>query len=425
MTLSARSQQPSLLLRGGNVLKAGASGPERLDIAITSNGTIARIAPSIDCDPEVPIADISGRLVTPGLVDIHQHLDKTATRRLVTNPDSTLTGAITAFETFQSAVAPEDLMFRAQKTVEACIARGTVAIRSHVNVGPKVALRGLEALAELRERIRERIRLQIVAFLSREAGYSASSATHWLETAIAAGADAIGGAPAHADNPEAFLDVIFDVAQRRDVPIDLHLDEHLDSTAHRIRSVVGRTEAAGFQSRVIAGHCSALGALPRVEAAKLIERLAVARIGVVTLPAANLYLLGRGADRLAPRGLTRVKELITAGVPVAAGSDNIQDAFVPVGTGDLLEIARWTVLAGHLNSTDLGAAFRMITSAPAQMMNLVGYGIDDGSRADLLITEAEDEEDMIASGATERTVLLGGKLVAGSLATALSAQSRN
>ncbi|HET7849329.1 MAG TPA: amidohydrolase family protein [Pseudolabrys sp.] len=413
--LSADSQQPGLVLRGGRVLKSGGRRPERLDIAITRGGSIARLAPSIDCRPDVPVADISDRLVTAGLVDIHQHLDKTRTRQLLTNADSSLQGAIAAFQKFQLTASRKDILMRARQTVEACIARGTVAIRTHVNVGPNAGLRGIEALAELRESMKDRVRLQIVAFLSREAGCSPDSAAHWLDAAVAAGADCVGGAPAHADDADAFLDIVFDVADRRDVSIDLHVDEHLDSTAHRIRSVIERTLAGGLQKRVVAGHCSALGALPRTQAATLIEKLALAKISIVTLPAANLYLLGRDVDCLPPRGLTRVKDLIAAGIPVAAGSDNIQDAFVPVGTGDLLETARWTVLAGHLDASDLGAAFRMITTAPAAMMNLEGYGIHEGSRADLLIADAEDEEDMVASGPVDRTVLFAGKVVSGRL----------
>jgi len=398
------------------VLKTGAAKPETLDIAIGADGSIIRIAPAIDCSLDVPVADISGQLVTPGLIDIHQHLDKAGTRRIIANQGTTLKSAVAAFEGFASGLSREDLMTRAKKTIEACVARGTVAIRSHVNVGSSSELRGIEALAELREAMAGRIKLQLVAFLSREAGYTRESASRWLKTAIAAGADCLGGAPAHAEDPDAFLDVIFEVAQHYDVSIDLHLDEHLDAADHHLRAVADRTEASGFQTRVVASHCSVLSAMSATDAHDIIERLAAAKIGVVTLPAANLYLLGRDTDRLQPRGLTRVKDLIAAGVCVATGSDNIQDPFVPVGTGDLLETARWTLLAAHFNARDLGTAFRMITTAPAKMMNLAGYGIYDGSRADLLIAGAEDEEDMIASGASKRAVLIGGKLVAGRLA---------
>src|SRR6185436_15349061 len=110
--------------------------------------------------------------------------------------------------------------------------------------------------------------------------------------------------------------------------------------------------------------------------------------------AANLFLQGRDAAKLPPRGVTRILELLKAGVVVAAASDNIQDPFVPPGSGDLLEIARWALLAGHLGSNDLGRAFEMITSAPARLLGLDGdYGVRAGARADLLIAHAEDAPD--------------------------------
>ena len=135
---------------------------------------------------------------------------------------------------------------------------------------------------------------------------------------------------------------------------------------------------------------------------------------MVTLPAANLFLQGRAADRLAPRGLTRVRELLDAGVPVAAASDNIEDAFVPTGSGDLLEIARWTLLAGHLGLNDLRIAFDMVSSVPAALMGLDDLGIREGARADLLIARGAGIEDLVAAGTLARTVLVGGRVVASS-----------
>src|SRR5262249_35863869 len=149
---------------------------------------------------------------------------------------------------------------------------------------------------------------------------------------------------------------------------------------------------------------------------RIMVGLAEADIAVVTLPAANLFLQGRDSERLAPRGLTRVRELLKMGVRVAAASDNIQDPFIPVGSGDLLEIARWIVLAGHLGLTDLQTAFDMVSSAAAAAIGLgEGWGIRAGARADLLITNASDTDDLIATGPQARAVLVGGRLVSGSL----------
>ena len=126
--------------------------------------------------------------------------------------------------------------------------------------------------------------------------------------------------------------------------------------------MIERTRAHGMAGKVVASHSSALSALEPRDAARVMEGFAAAGIGVVTLPAANLFLQGRDAAKLPPRGVTRILELLKAGVLVAAASDNIQDPFVPPGSGDLLEIARWALLAGHLGSNDLGRAFEMITT---------------------------------------------------------------
>jgi cytosine deaminase len=274
-------------------------------------------------------------------------------------------------------------------------------------------VRGIEAMVELRERCAGRMTLQVVAHVTSDAARMRSAARAWIEQAVAVGADVIGGVPAFSDDPIAFIDLVFELAERHALPIDMHIDEHLDAGSLLFDPLIERTRAHGMQGRVVASHSSALSALAPKEAQRIVEGLAAAGIGVITLPAANLFLQGRDAQALPPRGLTRVRELRAAGVPVAAGSDNIQDPFVPTGSGDLLEIARWTVLAGHLGLNDLAIAFDMVSRAPASIMGLGDdWGIREGARADLLITEADDHEDLVASGALARTVMVGGRVVA-------------
>jgi cytosine deaminase len=235
----------------------------------------------------------------------------------------------------------------------------------------------------------------------------------WLRSAIDLGIDAIGGVPAFSDQPIAFLKLLFEMAQRSGLPLDMHIDEHLDETKLLFDELARMTRAYGMAGRVVAGHCSALSAMPPDAARRTIDNLRDAGVGIVTLPAANLFLQGRAADRLPPRGLTRVKELLDAGVAVAAASDNVQDPFVPTGSGDLLEIARWTLLAGQLGLGDLQKTFEMVSATPAVMMGLgEDWGIREGARADILIVRADTIDDLVAGGAPERTVLFGGRVVA-------------
>lgn len=404
-----------MVLRGARIQDDAARPPEYRDILIDDAGRIARLLPSGSDAPSVPVVDLTGKLIVPGLVDAHQHLDKSRTLDAVPNPEGTLPGAIAAFRDYASTMTREDIAARAERTMQASLARGTIAIRSHVNVDAETRNRGIEAMVAVRERWRDRMQLQIVAFLTGSGARSAE-ASGWLAAALDAGADVIGGAPAIAADPDTFLDMLFGAAERTGRPIDLHLDEHLDVNSLHFEGVIERTRALGMQGRVVASHCSALSALPPDTAKRLIDGFASAGIGVVTLPAANLFLQGRDAIQLTPRGLTRVNELAAAGVVVACASDNIRDPFVPTGSGDMLEIARWTLLAAHFASTELGRAFTMASSLPARLLGVDGdYGLRENARADFLITDAEDIADLVAGGALQRTVMVGGRIVAGRL----------
>lgn len=406
----------ALVLKNARVLRADAKEAEPLDLAIGVDGRIASLSPAIPPDAHAKTIDLAGRLVVPGLVDAHQHLDKSRTRRLVANPTATLQGASAGYREFASRATRDEIMARARGTLDICLANGTIAIRSHTNIESDTGLRGVEALIELRDLYRGRATLQVVAHLTTDAPRRLDAAREWLQQSIAAGVDVIGGVPQYADEPLAFLDLLFDFAERSGLPLDMHIDEHLNDSQLLFDAVIERTRAHGMQGRVTAGHCCALSAVASAEAKRIIAELAEVGIGVITLPAANLFLQGRDAERLSPRGLTRLPELLAAGVRVAAASDNIQDPFIPIGSGDLLEIARWTIVAGHLGLTDLRTAFAMISSAPAGMIGLGNdWGIRPGARADLLIADAEDVDDLVASGATRRAVLVGGRLVAGQL----------
>lgn len=406
----------ALLLAGTRVQPSGASSCEPLDIAVSGDGRIAAIAPEIARDSANRVLDLRGKLITPGLVDLHQHLDKSHTRRLVKNSRATLEGASSGYRALAATATREDIAARAERTLDMCLARGTTAIRSHTNIETESGLRGLEGMVALRESCRDRLTLQVVAHLTSDAPRKLADCRNWLKDAVSAGCDAIGGVPQYADEPLVFLDLLFEFAERSGLPLDMHIDEHLDSRNALIEAVIERTRAHGMQGRVTAGHCCALSAFARDEVRRVAERLAENGIAIVTLPTANLFLQGREAGQSAPRGLTPVNELREAGVRVAAASDNIQDPFIPVGSGDLLEVARWTMLAAHLGLYELGQAFDMVSAVPAAIMGIAtDFGIKIGARADLLITDAQDIDELVASGPPNRAVLVGGKLVAGEL----------
>jgi cytosine deaminase len=408
------------ILSNGRIQPSPHAAPERRDILVDEAGRIAALLGPDDAWPGgatagIVMHDLRGRLVVPALVDAHQHLDKSHTLREVPNPSGTLDGAIKAFAQYARSLTKAQIAAHAERTIAACVARGTSAIRSHVNIDPECELRHIEALLEVRDRWRGRVDVQVVAFLTGNAP-RVPEARGWLDSALAAGCDVIGGTPARATDQTAFYDILFAAAERTGKPIDVHLDEHLDPSNLHFDQLIARTRAAGMQGRVVASHTSVLSAMTLDDASRFIDGFAEAGIGAVTLPAANLFLQGRDAAKLPPRGLTRVNDLWKAGVTVACASDNIRDPFVPTGSGDMLEIARWTTLAAHLGSGDLGRAFDMACANPAKLMGLADdHGLRVGAKAHLLVTDAEDAIDLVAGGALERTVLHAGKVVAGRL----------
>ena len=400
----------SFALTGGTVILDDGSQSVS-DILVGADGRIIAVEPYLDtsaCDARV---DITGTLVTAGFLDAHQHLDKTGVLRFTPNPSGTLQGARDAFAKYARTAGPDDIYKRATRTVERCLSRGTTGIRSHINVDKDAGFHGIETLAGIRDAEKDRITLQLVAFMTPHPGQDFDWLGKNIDGAVAL-ADAVGGTPAVSEDPPRYLDLIFSAAVKAGKPVDLHLDEHLKADVHLLDAALERVERFGMQGRTVFSHVSVLSALPRSDFQRIAERLLALDVGVVTLPAANLYLQGRDAEMLPPRGLTRVAELYRAGVTIATASDNIQDPFVPTGSGDMLEIARWTLLAGHLRGDELAAAHRMITTAPARLMGLgKEHGLKARARADFVITDCIDTDTLVAGGPDRAFVFSKGRLV--------------
>jgi cytosine deaminase len=402
-----------LLIRSGRVVSGnGLSSPA--EVLIGQDGHVAAIAARIDPPEGTQILDASGCLILPGLVDMHQHLDKTGVLRYAPNPSGTLQGARDAFAAYARQAPAGDVTVRASRTLARCLSHGTTAIRSHVNVDKDAGFAGIEALAQLRRDWADRVRLQLVGFMVPHPGQDLD----WLRANIDRAAElseAMGGTPAVAEDPDSYLDIIFAAANRHGLPVDLHLDEHLDAARPLFGKVFDRVRRHGMQGRVVLSHCSVLSAMPRETFLPIMEQILELELGVVTLPAANLYLQGRDAGMLPPRGLTRVAEMLRAGVAIATASDNIEDPFVPTGSGDLLEIARWTLLAGHLKGDEIALAWRMIGQIPGRLMRLDDHGLRPGARADLLIALAADVPALVAGGTGHLRVLCAGRLASETL----------
>lgn len=358
-----------------------------VDIALAGE-RIAAVAPGLTGVGQREL-DLKGRLVLPGLVDIHVHLDKNFTARAVPNRSGTLDEAIQGWLSYKAGLSKSDYLARARRGLELAVRQGTLYFRTHVDVDAG-GLTALEALLELRQTLP--LTLQVVALGNPGVSPAEDRA---MEEALGMGADVIGACPAITPEPLATLQAALELALRWNRPVDFHLDEHQDPRTMLLGELAYRVRTMGLEGQVVAGHCVALAFAPQFQAEKVMEEVRVARVGVVALPSSNLALQGRQAQP-PPRGLTRIKELRALGVQLAIASDNVQDPFQPLGNYDLLFSAQLAALAGHLTAQhELEDCLRMVSEVPAALMGLREYGLKEGSLANLVVFDADSPEEAL------------------------------
>lgn len=378
----------------------------RADVHVADGVVTAVTSPGADSAPG-PGLDLTGYVLTSGFVEPHAHLDKVFTVDRVANPDGTLAGAIEGYARVVGDFTTADIRARADRALRVLAANGTTAVRTHVGCGRLLGLRGVEALAAVREEWAGIIDLQVVAQIGGpEPGVSWTRHASTLRSAVDAGADVVGGAPSVETDPRAALDACFAVAADLGLPVDFHVDETTDPSATDLEQLVELAEQAAVP--VVASHCVSLGAMDPGRAAELAARAAAAGVGVVTLPATNLYLQGRDTAHPQARGLTALDRLAEAGVVVAAGGDNVCDPFNPVGRLDPLETAALLVTAGHRTVAD---AWAMVTTNPRRLLGLPDAGPAVGQRADLVALAATEPGEALALAPAERVVFRAGEFI--------------
>ncbi|SEO76797.1 amidohydrolase family protein [Paenibacillus sp. OV219] len=359
--------------------------------------------------------DLEGRIAVPGFVDMHMHLDKALSLPRVGNASGTLLEAISNYGQHVDRFSKEEIRERIIRTAKMGLRHGTVHMRTHLDMhawlGRDIMFRTVEAALEAKEALKGHVQLQLFPMLSF--GQVPRETAELAKELIGLGMDGIGGCPHLNEDPEADIRHLFDIATRLDVPIDLHVDERDDPFVRTVIPIARMTREYGYEGRVTAGHLCSLSSMPSSEARPIIEEMARAKVGAVTLPAANLYLQGRADDGPIRRGVTRVKELLEAGVATAAASDNIRDPFHPFGKGDLAQIALLTAYAAQMGSADdPDVLLRMITVTPASLMGLTAsYGIREGCSADLAVLDAANAEQLLVEGSPSRWVAVQGRWV--------------
>jgi len=373
------------------------------------HGRIAEIG-SLTAQRALRTVDCAGSVVTPGLVDAHVHLDKALLSERAPSVEGTLAEALRVTGQAKRHFTVEDIRARARRVLDMAVAHGTTSMRSHVEVDPIVGLKGLEALLPLRQEYRPALDLQLCAF-AQEGILQSPGTEALLAQALHAGADLVGGCPYNDSDAHAQIDIVFRLAREFGVDADFHVD-FFDEPQHlHVLYIAEQTVRHGWQGRVAVGHLSELAALPPVEQVPIVAAIRAADLGVITLPATDLYLMGRKDIKSARRGLTPVKRLLRAGVPVAAATNNVQNAFTPVGTADPALMGFLVAVGCHMGArTDLLEALAMLTYHPARILRLADYGLDVGHRADLVVWETGHAEDIIATLAPRRLVTKDGRV---------------
>lgn len=400
-----------LLVRHGNVYGHG----EGLDVGVKD----ARIALLGKAEPGVKgrhEVDATGMLVSPSFIDPHVHLDKALISECVQpNRSGTLAEAIAIIWAKKQTYTHEDIINRAQQVIRWAITHGTTKMRTHVDVDTIGGLVPIEALIEVRKQVSGYLDLQIVAF-PQEGIVKNPGADKLLDKALALGADVIGGMPynEHTDaDSRRHIDYIFELARKYDVDIDMHVDETDDPAARTLHYLAVKTIRDRYHGRVTAGHTCALAAYDDPYAAKVIGLVKEAGINMITNPATNLMLQGRFDKQPIRRGITRVKELLAAGVNVTCGQDCLKDTFYPTfGQADMLEVGMLTAHAAQFSMPNqIDTLFNFITANAAATLRLQDYGLRIGAYADFNVLHCPNPQEAFRLQ-PDRQVYRRGKLLA-------------
>ncbi|MFM9119329.1 MAG: amidohydrolase family protein [Acidimicrobiaceae bacterium] len=387
--------------------------PQLQDVRIVGD-LVSEIATDLVAFEKEQVIDARGSLLTCSLAEPHAHLDKAFLAERIHNPTGDLMGAIMAMERSRDLITVADTIERAERAVRLMVSNGVTAIRTHADVTEWNHLDAVQALVEVRNRTRGLVDLQICALLGWPlSGEAGKENCERGRRAIEMGANILGGCPHLDANPEGANIALIELAGELNCDLDLHTDEHTDSSRLSLDDLANRVINTGLKRKVAASHCVSLGMQTETVQRRVSERVAEAGISVIALPQTNLFLQGRDFSTATPRGLTAVSSLRKAGVKVAFGADNLQDPFNPIGRGDPLESAGLAILTAHLLPDD---AFESVSTVARQVMGLEVAGPQVGATANLMLTQAGSTREAIANTPMRNLVLYKGQVTHSRLA---------
>ena len=362
--------------------------------------------------------DLHGRVLLPALVEPHAHVDKAYTADLYPNPASDFDGAIAASGRSFTEATAQDIAGRARRALLAFVANGCLSVRTHVVVGTFFGMKAVEAVATVVADLEGLVDVQVVAHITPPvSGPAGRDNRAMLRDALAMGATQVGGNPYWSEDPGQETQACLEEAANAGVGVDLHTDETMDPSCLTVLTLAEAVKRTGFPHPVVASHCVSLGLQPPGTQQRVAEAMAEAGVSVVSLPQTNLYLMGRGREQGKPRGMTALAALKRAGVQVAAGGDNMQDPFNPLGRADPLEAASLFVYAGQLGPGD---AFDAVTASARSVCNWPRVALEVGSPADLVALPGSGLREAMAGASSSRVVVRRGQVVSDGAATSLS-----
>lgn len=378
-----------------------------VDIGV-ERGRIAALERGLVCD--APVHDAEGCLCCGGLVETHIHLDKSRIiDRCAPAPAGRAAIPVERVSAVKDTFTVEDVYDRARVTLERCIANGATRMRTHVEVDPKVGLRGFEGVQRLVAEYAWAIDIEICV-MPQEGLTNNPGTDELMVEAMRRGARVVGAAPSYDSDPAAQIRRVFDIAREFDADIDMHLDsgaspEHLDAVL-----VCELTDRYGWGGRVAFGHGTKLSTLPPEEQVAWARRLGDAGVAVTILPATDLFLMGRERTFNVRRGLVDANLFVESGCNCSISTNNILNPFTPFGDCSLLRVANLHANVLQVGTPDgIAACFGMISDRSARLMNLPDYGIAVGHPADVTIIDATSPRQAVAEIAQPLAVFKDGR----------------
>ena len=357
----------------------------------------------------------SGNLVSPPFVDSHFHMDSTLSYGLPrVNQSGTLLEGIAIWGELKPTLTQDAIVERAMTYCDWAVAKGLLAIRSHVDICDDRLL-ATEALLAVREKVKPYIDLQLVAF-PQDGLLRSPNAKQNLVRALNMGIDVVGGIPHFErtmDEGSQSVQWLCELAAAQGKLVDMHCDETDDPLSRHIETLTFHTQRLGLQGRVTGSHLTSMHSMDNYYVSKLIPLMAQAQMQVIANPLINITLQGRHDTYPKRRGMTRVAELMHAGVNVAFGHDCVMDPWYAFGSGDMLEVAQMGIHVGQLTSqSQVSAAFDAVTINAAKVMQLEGYGVAVGCKANCIVLDANNTLDAIRLRANRLQVIKSGAVIA-------------